>query len=101
MTIIYQDEFIIIINKSPGTPVQADKTEDTSLMEKIQAELGQPVYLVHRLDRPVSGLVSFALNSLIANDLNRKFKDREIKKIYHAVVGNRPEKDAVTPKKPN
>jgi len=96
MNIIYQDEFIIIVNKSPGVPVQADKTKDTSLMEQIQAELGQPIYLVHRLDRPVSGLIVFALNSHIANDLSQKFKDKEIKKIYHAVVGNRPEKDADT-----
>jgi len=96
MNIIYQDEFIIIINKSPGTPVQADKTADRPLMEQIQAEVGQSVYLVHRLDRPVSGLIVFALNSLVANDLNQKFKERKIKKIYHAVVGNKPEKDADT-----
>ncbi len=96
MNIIYQDEFIIIVNKSPGTPVQADKTKDTSLMEQIQAELGQPIYLVHRLDRPVSGLIVFALNSHVADNLNHKFKNKEIKKIYHAVVGNCPEKDADT-----
>ncbi len=96
MNIIYQDEFIIIINKSPGIPVQADKTKDASLMEQIQAELRQPVYLVHRLDRPVSGLIVFALNVLVANDLNQKFKEGKIKKVYHAVVGNRPEKDADT-----
>ena len=96
MNIIYQDKFIIIINKSSGTPVQADKTKDTSLMAQIQAEIGQAVYLIHRLDRPVSGLVSFALNSLIANDLSQIFRKGEIKKIYHAVVGNRPEKDADT-----
>lgn len=96
MNIIYKDEYIIIINKPPGIPVQADKTKDTSLIEQIQVELGQPVYLVHRLDRPVSGVIVFALNSLIANDLNEKFREGEIKKVYHAVVGNRPEKDADT-----
>ncbi len=96
MNVIYQDEFIVVINKSPGVPVQADKTKDRSLKAQIQAKTGQAVYLVHRLDRPVSGLVVFALNSLIANDLNNKFKERKIRKIYHAVVANRPEKDAGT-----
>ena len=96
MNIIYQDEFIVIANKTPGVPIQADKTEDTSLIEQLQTEIDQPVYLLHRLDRPVSGLVIFALSSLVAIDLNEKFKEKEIKKIYHAVVGNKPEKEADT-----
>ena len=96
INIIYQDKFIIIVNKSSGKPVQTDKTKDTSLIEQIQTKLGQPVYLIHRLDRPVSGLISFALNSLTANDLSQKFKAGEVEKIYYAVVGNRPEKDADT-----
>jgi len=96
MNIIYKDEFVVIANKTSGVPVQADKTGDSPLIEQIQAEIEQAVYLVHRLDRPVSGLVVFALNSSVANDLNGKFKEREIRKIYHAVVGNRPEKDMDT-----
>lgn len=96
MDIIYQDIFIIIANKKPSVPIQADKTGDMSLMEQLQAEINQPVHLVHRLDRPVSGLVIFALNPSIASDLNEKFKERKIRKIYHAVVGNKPEKDADT-----
>jgi len=96
MNIIYQDEFIVIANKTPGVPIQADKTGDASLTEQLQFEIDQPVYLVHRLDRPVSGLVIFALNPLIASDLNEKFKERKIKKTYQAVVGNKPEKETGT-----
>lgn len=82
--------------KKNGIPIQVDKTGNTSLIEQLQTEINQPLHLVHRLDRPVSGLVIFALNPLVASDLNEKFKERKIRKIYHAVVGNKPEKDADT-----
>jgi len=91
MNIIHQDDSIVVVNKAPGSPVQSDKTGDTPLIEQIQTEIGGRLHLVHRLDRPASGVIVFARNLFVLNDLNEQFKKRQVKKTYWAVVGNKPE----------
>lgn len=89
--IIYQDSAILVVNKPPGLPAQPDKTESDSLQSLLAAEIGKSVHLIHRLDRPASGLVVFALNKSIVEELNEQFREREVRKIYWAVVKNKPE----------
>ena len=92
--VIYEDNHIIIINKIPGELVQSDKTGDTSLSDliknylKIKNNKTGSVYLglVHRLDRPTSGVLVFAKTSKALARLNNQFKLRLTKKIYWALV---------------
>lgn len=100
MDVIYEDNHIIIVNKVSSEIVQGDKTGDTPLSEKIKEYLKEKynkqgnVFLgvVHRLDRPVSGLVVFAKTSKALSRLNEMFKNKEIKKSYWAIVKNTPPK---------
>ncbi len=96
--ILYQDNHLIIFNKLPSQIVQGDKTGDEPISEilkkYIKEKYNKPgeVFLgvVHRLDRPVSGVVLFARTSKALSRLNEMLKTREIKKIYWAVVKNPP-----------
>jgi 23S rRNA pseudouridine1911/1915/1917 synthase len=96
--ILYQDNHIIILNKLPSQIVQGDKTGDEPLSEilkkYIKEKYNKPgeVFLgvVHRLDRPVSGVVLFARTSKALSRLNEMLKERTIRKIYWAVVKNPP-----------
>lgn len=98
MTIIYEDNHIIIVNKSSSEIVQGDKTGDIPLSEivkqYIKEKYNKPgnVFLgvVHRLDRPVSGIVIFAKTSKALPRLNEMFKNGEIKKSYWAIVKQCP-----------
>ena len=100
LQVLYEDNHLIIINKRPGDIVQGDKTGDEPLSEVVKAFIKQKydkpgnVYLgvVHRLDRPTSGIVVFAKTSKALPRLNKLFKDKEAKKIYWAVVKNPPPK---------
>lgn len=100
--VLYEDNHIIAINKKPGDIVQGDKTGDTPLSElvknyiKIKASKPGDVFLgtVHRIDRPVSGIVLFAKTSKALSRLNEMFRNKEIKKTYWAVVKNKPPKDS-------
>ncbi len=96
--ILYEDNHIIIANKAPGILVQGDRTGDIPLLERvrqyIKAHYNKPgnvfLGLVHRLDRPVSGAVIFARTSKALERLNRMMRQRNISKIYHAVVEGIP-----------
>lgn len=98
MTVVYEDNHIIIVNKTASEIVQGDKTGDVPLSETVKQYLKEKyakpsnVFLgvVHRLDRPVSGLVLFAKTSKALSRLNEMFKANEVKKTYWAVVKNRP-----------
>ena len=98
MTVVYEDNHIIVVNKTASEIVQGDKTGDTPLSETVKAYLKEKyskpgnVFLgvVHRLDRPVSGLVVFAKTSKALARLNEMFRNGEIKKTYWAIVKNRP-----------
>ena len=101
MQVLYEDNHIIVVNKRPGDIVQGDKTGDTPLSEVvkdyIKDKYNKPgnVYLgvVHRLDRPTSGIVVFARTSKALPRLNQLFKDRDAKKTYWAIVKNMPPKE--------
>lgn len=96
--ILYEDNHILIVNKLPSQIVQGDKTGDTPLSELlkefIKTKYSKPgeVFLgvVHRIDRPVSGVTLFARTSKALTRLNEMLKLREIKKTYWAVVKNQP-----------
>ena len=99
MTILYEDNHIIAVNKSSSEIVQGDKTGDQPLSEALKAYLKEKynkpgeVFLgvTHRLDRPVSGVVLFAKTSKALTRLNEMFKTQEIKKTYWAIVKEKPE----------
>ena len=99
--ILFEDNHIIIINKKPGELVQSDKTGDISLSDsiknylKIQKKKQGSAYLgvVHRIDRPTSGVLVFAKTSKALTRLNEQFKLRLTKKIYWALVDKKFPKD--------
>ena len=101
MQVIYEDNHIIIVSKTSGEIVQGDKTGDTPLSETVKAYIKEKyqkpgaVFLgvVHRLDRPVSGLVVFARTSKALARLNNMFRDGEVHKTYWAIVQNRPQQE--------
>lgn len=94
MQVVYEDNHIIIVAKSSGEIVQGDKTGDTPLVELVKRYIKEKynkpgeVFLgvVHRLDRPVSGLVVFARTSKALTRLNRMFAEGEVHKTYWAVT---------------
>lgn len=98
MTVLYEDNHVIIVNKSSSEIVQADKTGDTPLSEMVKAFLKEKynkqgnVYIgiTHRLDRPVSGIVVFAKTSKALARLNDMFAKKDIKKTYWAIVCKMP-----------
>ena len=100
MQIIYEDNHIIIVAKQSGEIVQGDKTGDTPLSETVKAYIKEKyqkpgaVFLgvVHRLDRPVSGLVVFARTSKALSRLNDMFRKGEVHKTYWALVEMRNER---------
>ncbi|MGM0667325.1 MAG: RluA family pseudouridine synthase, partial [Bacteroidota bacterium] len=98
MNILYEDNHIIAVNKQCCELVQGDSTGDTTLSDKIKKYLATKynkpgdVFLgvVHRLDRPVSGVILFARTSKALARLNTMFREKQISKKYIAVVRNRP-----------
>lgn len=98
MTPLYEDNHIIIVSKASGEIVQGDKTGDMPLSETvkayIKAKYGKPgnVFLgvVHRLDRPVSGIVVFARTSKALARLNEMFRCGDVHKTYWAITRNAP-----------
>ena len=98
MEVIYEDNHIIIVNKKSGEIVQGDKTGDRPLSDivkdYIKEKYAKPgaVFLgvVHRLDRPVSGLVVFARTSKALSRLNKMFAEGEVHKTYWAITKNAP-----------
>ena len=99
MEVLYEDNHIIIVNKASSEIVQGDKTGDVPLSELVKAYIKEKyakpgaVFLgvVHRLDRPVSGVVVFARTSKALERLNAMFREGgRIRKTYWAIVKNRP-----------
>ena len=98
LNVIYEDNHIIVINKRSGDIVQGDKTGDLPLSEIVKkyiaTKYNKPgaVYLgvVHRLDRPTSGIVIFARTSKALSRLNKMFAERQTQKTYWALVKNAP-----------
>jgi 23S rRNA pseudouridine1911/1915/1917 synthase len=96
--ILYEDNHIIAVNKRPSEIVQGDKTNDEPLSETIKNYIKQKynkpgdvfIGVVHRIDRPVSGIVLFAKTSKALTRLNELFRTKNIQKTYWAVVKNQP-----------
>jgi 23S rRNA pseudouridine1911/1915/1917 synthase len=92
--VLFEDNHLIIVNKNPGALVQGDKTGDKTLVDHIKEFLknkyNKPgdAYLgvIHRLDRPTSGVVIFAKTSKALTRLNQQFKERKIDKKYWAIT---------------
>ena len=92
--ILYEDNHLIIVNKMAGEIVQGDKTGDIPLLEKVRCYIKETYKkqnnvfcgLVHRIDRPVSGVTIFAKTSKALSRMNELVKNREVKKMYWAVV---------------
>lgn len=104
MQVLYEDNHIIIVSKSAGEIVQGDKTGDTPLSETVKAYIKEKyakpgaVFLgvVHRLDRPVSGVVLFARTSKALARLNEMFRTQAVQKTYWALVQNTPREPEAT-----
>jgi 23S rRNA pseudouridine1911/1915/1917 synthase len=104
LQILFEDNHLIIINKRVGDLVQGDKTNDKPLNEIVKEYIADKyhktgnVYLgvVHRLDRPTSGIVIFARTSKALERLNKMLREKEIKKTYLAIVKNKPENEKDT-----
>ncbi|MEH6679996.1 MAG: RluA family pseudouridine synthase [Sediminicola sp.] len=104
LQVLYEDNHLIAINKRPGDIVQGDKTGDIPLSEVVKLYLKRKydkpgnvyVGVAHRLDRPTSGIVVFAKTSKALPRLNKLFAEKDARKIYWAVVRNRPDPDRGT-----
>lgn len=100
--VLFEDNHIIIVNKASGVLVQGDETGDTPLSELVKEYLKEKYNkpgkvfcgVIHRLDRPVSGVVVMAKTSKALERMNKLFKDRKVQKTYWAVVKRRPPKES-------
>ena len=98
LTVLYEDNHVIAVYKPSGVLTQGDKSGDPNLMDEVKAYLKEKykkpgnvfLGLVHRLDRPVSGIVLFAKTSKGASRLSEQFRDHAIEKTYHALVIGKP-----------
>jgi tRNA pseudouridine65 synthase len=89
LTILYRDDHLIAIDKPPGLlvhPSLVDRRENRCAMMMLRDQIGQYVYPVHRLDKPTSGVLLFALSPEIARRLTAAFSDKRVEKRYLAVV---------------
>lgn len=101
MQVVYEDNHLIIVLKKSGEIVQGDKTGDTPLSDIVKAYIKEKyakpgnvfIGVVHRLDRPVSGLVVFAKTSKALSRLNKMFSEGQVHKTYWAVVAGCPPKE--------
>jgi 23S rRNA pseudouridine1911/1915/1917 synthase len=97
-TVVYEDNHLIVVNKAAGILVQGDKTGDKTLIDYLKEYIAKKydkpgaVFLhpIHRLDRPVSGLVAFARTSKGLERMMELFRKRDIHKVYWALVKRRP-----------
>ncbi len=102
--IIYEDNHLIVINKLSSEIIQDDTTGDVSLLSQLQSFIKERdkksgnVFLepIHRIDRPVSGLVMFAKTSKALSKFNQIMRENKIEKTYLAIVQNKPPKEENT-----
>jgi len=103
-SVLYEDNHLLIVNKSPGVLSQGDASGDLPLVELckryVKGKFNKPgavfLGLVHRLDRPVSGVVVLARTSKALERMNALFRNKETNKLYWAIVTKRPPSDEGT-----
>ena len=98
LEIIYQDEWLVAVNKPSGWLVHRswlDRHETVFVMQTVRDQIGKHVFTVHRLDRPTSGVLLMALSSEVAHLLSQQFENHQIQKRYHAVTRGWLEDEAV------
>ena len=88
--VLYKNKQLIALNKSAGLPTQSDRSGDKSLLDITEIYTKSELHLIHRLDRPASGIVLLARNKKCLAILNEQFQNRTIKKTYLAVIKNHP-----------
>lgn len=89
LSVIYQDEYIVAVNKPSGLLVHRspiDRHETRFALQLVRDQVGQRVYPVHRLDKPTSGVLLFALSPDIARNVSAQMTSHRVAKTYHAVV---------------
>ncbi|WP_249335107.1 pseudouridine synthase, partial [Vibrio parahaemolyticus] len=89
LEIVYQDEYFVAVNKPAGMLVHRswlDKHETQFVMQTLRDQIGQHVFPLHRLDRPTSGVLVFALSSEVASQVMPMFAEHKMEKTYHAIV---------------
>ncbi len=84
--VLLNDHHCVVVNKPPGIPVQADKSLDAALIDIVSSYCKTNLHLIHRIDRPTSGLVIFAKKEQALIHLNHQFKERTVQKTYLAAV---------------
>lgn len=101
LKVLYEDNHLIAVYKPAGILVQEDKTGDPSLLDQVKYYLKNKYHkpgnvflgLVHRLDRPVSGIILFGKTSKGSARMSEQIRNHEVEKIYHALVSEKPGKD--------
>ncbi len=101
LDVLYEDNHLIAVFKPAGLLTQGDKSGDISLMDEVKIYLKEKyrkpgnvfLGLLHRLDRPVSGIVLFAKTSKGASRVSEQFRNNKIKKIYQAIVLRKPKQN--------
>lgn len=88
--LLYNNNQLIAVNKPAGIATQPDGSEDKSMQDLVEIYCKHPVQIVHRLDRPASGVLLFAKNKKAVAHLHKQFAAREVKKTYWAVVEHKP-----------
>ncbi len=104
LQILYEDNHLIAVYKPAGVLVQGDNTGDPTLMDEVKYYLKTTYHktgnvflgLIHRLDRPVQGIILFAKTSKGASRLSEQFREHAVEKIYHAMVLGKPPKQRDT-----
>jgi 23S rRNA pseudouridine1911/1915/1917 synthase len=93
ITIYFEDSHLLVAEKPPGMPVQSDPTGDPDLLTILSEQIHQPLWLVHRLDRPVGGLLVYAKTKEACARLSTAWQEKRIQKSYTAVVCGTPKKE--------
>lgn len=104
LRVIYEDNHLIAVNKYPGDIVQGDKTNDVPLVEIVRSWIKEKYNkpgnvfcgLIHRIDRPVSGVVLFAKTSKALSRMDKLFASRNVQKTYWSIVESKPTKNEAT-----
>jgi RluA family pseudouridine synthase len=97
LPILWRDDCLLVVNKPAGLPTLPDGWDPHApyLLDELQARFGR-LWVVHRLDRPTSGVIVFARSADAHRSLNLQFDRHEVTKVYHALVVGRPEGEAAT-----